>query len=86
MHKPDKVPVIDITKCTNCDKCVKVCSSKVICKKTNYECSKCIKYCLSIKAPCNPDHYIFCYEKCSACGFCVSICPVNAINWFKILK
>lgn len=84
MQKTEKVPVIDILKCINCDKCITACPKNIIYKKMEYSCSKCLKYCLSIQVPCNPKHYIFCYEQCDGCGLCVSVCPVDAINWFKI--
>ena len=83
-HHLEKVPIIDVAKCIKCDKCIEVCPTDAICKSGDYSCSKCIKYCLSIEVPCNPDHNVFCYEKCDSCGLCVSACSENAINWFKI--
>jgi Pyruvate/2-oxoacid:ferredoxin oxidoreductase delta subunit len=84
IKKPEKVPIINESKCINCDKCITACPKNAICKKANYNCSKCIKYCLSIKVPCNPEHYIFCYEQCDACGLCIPACPVDAIIWYKV--
>jgi Pyruvate/2-oxoacid:ferredoxin oxidoreductase delta subunit len=79
-----KIPIINVEKCTNCDKCIEICPTDAICKSNNYTCSKCIKYCLTMDVPCNPDHKVFCYEKCDSCGICVTSCPVNAITWFTI--
>jgi len=82
----NKIPVIDVAKCIDCEKCITVCPTNAICKNSSFSCSKCIKYCLTMKVPCNPDHYVFCYEQCDACGLCVSACRVDAIRWFEIKK
>ena len=86
MQYPKTVPFIDVAKCINCEECITVCPTNAICKQYSYSCSKCIKYCLSLEVPCNPDHYIFCYEQCDTCGLCVTACSVDAINWFEIPK
>lgn len=78
----NKIPVIDITKCTVCNKCINICKEKVIMKTDNQSCAKCIKYCIMMKVPCKPDNYSFNYLLCTACGDCVSICPEQAIYWF----
>jgi ferredoxin len=81
MKLPDKLPVVDETKCTSCGKCIAICPTHVICAKPNYSCSRCMKYCMTMNVPCNPDHYIFCYENCDACGKCIEICPTGAMHW-----
>ena len=79
-----ELPVIDIAKCINCENCILICPANAISKNSGYSCSKCIKYCLSFDVPCNPDHYIFCYEKCDSCGLCISACSAEAIGWHQI--
>ena len=86
MNKLELVPIIKTELCLNCDKCVAACPTNAIYKKVDVSCAKCIKYCIAMKVPCNPEHYIFCYEQCDACGKCVSVCPVDAVYWFKIPK
>ena len=83
-NKLESVPIIKSGLCINCDKCVAACPTEAILKSNDSACAKCIKYCISMEVPCNPEHYIFCYEKCDACSACVSACPVEAIDWFKI--
>ena len=83
-NKLELVPVIETGLCINCDKCIAACPVSAIFKTTDASCAKCIKYCISMKVPCNPDHYVFCYEHCNACGLCIPACPANAINWYKI--
>jgi Pyruvate/2-oxoacid:ferredoxin oxidoreductase delta subunit len=80
----EKVPIIDESKCSNCDTCFSVCPRNAIIKNVDYTCSKCIKYCITMEVPCNPEHKIFCYENCDTCGLCVTSCPENAISWFEI--
>ena len=84
MKKLEKVPVIDVAKCIDFEKCITTCPTNAIYKKIDSSCAKCIKYCISMKVPCNPDHYVFCYEHCDACGLCIPACPAEAINWYKI--
>lgn len=80
------LPIIDISKCTKCDKCLNICPHDVIIKASNTACAKCIKYCISIKVPCNPNNYVFCYDKCDSCGLCVSACKSEAIYWYKVVQ
>jgi Pyruvate/2-oxoacid:ferredoxin oxidoreductase delta subunit len=82
----DKLPVIDISKCTKCDKCFIICPHSAIVKETSSACARCIKYCISMKVPCNPENYVFCYEKCDMCGLCVSECTFDAIYWHNMIK
>jgi Pyruvate/2-oxoacid:ferredoxin oxidoreductase delta subunit len=86
--KADKIqlPVIDISKCTMCDKCIDNCPKESICKVSSSACAKCIKYCIAMKVPCNPNSYVFCYEQCDQCGLCVSVCDNAAIYWFKVIQ
>ena len=86
MNKNEAVPIVNTEKCIKCEKCVAACPKKAILKTIDSSCAKCIKYCISMKVPCNPDHYVFCYEHCDACGLCISACPVEAIHWFKITE
>jgi len=79
-----QLPVIDISKCTLCDQCLNICPQKAIVKVSSSSCAKCIKYCITMKVPCNPEHYVFCYETCDACGLCASVCKQGAIYWYKI--
>lgn len=81
MSKITKYPVIDETKCIDCEKCIPVCPENAIYTKPNYSCSRCMKYCISLEVTCNPKHYIINYDKCSACGACFDACPVTAISW-----
>ncbi len=78
------LPVIDISKCSNCDLCYIACTYGTINKRNSMACAKCIKYCFSINVPCNPEHYVFDYKHCNACGLCISVCKNKAIFWYKI--
>ncbi len=80
------IPVIDSSKCIRCDKCMIACPTGAIKNATNNTCAKCIKYCISMKVPCNPAHYVFSYKKCDACGLCVIACDVNAMYWVDKTK
>jgi Pyruvate/2-oxoacid:ferredoxin oxidoreductase delta subunit len=80
-----QLPVIDNSKCTKCDDCYIICPLGAIVKSSNTACAKCIKYCISMKVPCDPLNYVFCYEKCDSCGLCVSACKSEAIYWHKIV-
>lgn len=86
MKKIEFYPIIEKQLCTNCDKCIAACPTNAIYKENDASCAKCIKYCISMKVPCNPDHYVFCYEHCNACGLCIPACPVDAIEWYKVSK
>lgn len=77
----DQLPVIDLTKCIDCDKCIEACPKGAISKQQNYDCLKCIRYCLSKDIRCKPEHYIIFYKKCDACGLCIEACSHNAIHW-----
>lgn len=79
-----QLPVIDISKCTKCDKCYIICPHGAIVKESSSACAKCIKYCISMKVPCSPESYIICHEQCNACGLCFSYCPEQAIYWVTI--
>jgi len=35
-----------------------------------------------MEVPCNPEYIVFDYEKCDACGICVTACPYDAITMF----
>ena len=80
-----QLPVIDISKCRKCDRCLNICPHKAIVKISSPACAKCIKYCISMKVPCSPENYVFCYEKCDLCGLCVSVCKNDAIYWYKLV-
>jgi Pyruvate/2-oxoacid:ferredoxin oxidoreductase delta subunit len=80
------LPVIDYSKCTKCDECYINCPLRAIVKETSSACAKCVKYCISMKVPCNPENYVFCYEKCNMCGLCVSDCIYEAIYWHNMIK
>jgi Pyruvate/2-oxoacid:ferredoxin oxidoreductase delta subunit len=80
------LPVIDITKCINCDLCYIVCPKSVIHKVTSNACAKCIKYCISMKVPCDPQNYVIDYKQCDACGLCVSVCKSQAVYWYKVVN
>ncbi len=81
-----QLPVINDVKCISCDKCLIACPNGVIIKASDTSCQKCIKYCLSMEVPCNPNNYIFCYEKCDGCGICVTTCENEAIYWYRTDK
>jgi ferredoxin len=81
--KAERLPVIDMAVCTHCGKCIAVCPTGAIEKSTTITCAKCIKYCMTMDVPCNPEHYMFIYEKCDACGICIEECPHQAIYWFE---
>ena len=80
-----KIPVIDYTKCIKCDTCMNVCHTKTIRKEADYTCVRCVQYCRTMQVPCNPNHYVFCYEDCDSCGECVTSCPENAMYWMDIV-
>ena len=82
----NQIPVIDSDKCIRCEKCIIACPKNAIINSSNAACSKCIKYCLSMSVPCNPDHYIFCYEQCDSCGLCITACANDAIYWYNSMK
>ena len=82
----ERIPVIDKSKCTNCDKCVEVCHTNAILTSGNSACARCLHYCMSMEVPCNPGHYVFCYENCDSCGVCLDVCPVDAIYWLDSSK
>lgn len=86
MKIPDKIPVVDESKCTFCGKCIAICPTVVISAKPNYSCSRCMKYCLTMNVPCNPDHYFFAYENCDGCGKCVEVCPTGAMHWHIVAE
>jgi len=83
LKEMSKIPIIDPETCISCDKCLEICPHQVISKNNSDVCSKCIKYCISMEVPCNPDFYIFHYDKCDNCGLCIEICPTNSIIWFE---
>ena len=83
--KREQLPVIDFSKCIKCNDCYIICPVGAIVKESSAACAKCIKYCLSIKVPCNPEHNVFCYEKCDNCGLCVTECKSEAIYWYEIV-
>lgn len=85
-NKFERLPVIDASKCIDCEKCVAVCPENAIYKIVDVACAKCIKYCISMEVPCNPAHYIFCYDLCDACGKCVISCPSEVIHWQLLSK
>ena len=35
---------------------------------------------------CDPEYYMFVYDRCDACGICVEECPHQAIYWFEPYK
>ena len=80
-----QLPVIDISKCTNCDQCYNICPTDAIVKASGSACARCIKYCISMEVPCNPESYVFCYELCNVCGLCISACYNNAIYWHRLI-
>jgi Pyruvate/2-oxoacid:ferredoxin oxidoreductase delta subunit len=78
------LPVIEVSKCTNCDMCYIVCPKNAIRKVTSNACAKCIKYCISMEVPCNPESYVYDYKNCDSCGLCLMECPSKAIYWHKV--
>jgi ferredoxin len=78
----DTFPAIDVSKCTNCKKCIAACPVKAIQEYTSTGCSKCVKYCMTMKVPCRPEGIIFSYDVCDACGLCIAGCPEEAIYWY----
>lgn len=82
----NQVPVIDFTKCIKCKECISVCQENAILESSGTNCSRCIKYCLSLDVPCNPDQYIFVYERCNHCGLCIEKCTQSAIYLFNPVK
>jgi formate hydrogenlyase subunit 6/NADH:ubiquinone oxidoreductase subunit I len=81
---PSEVPVINYTLCTHCNQCVEVCLKNVIQSSETFTCSKCVKYCITMEVPCSPEHYVFNYRDCDACGLCFENCPAEALYWHKI--
>jgi Na+-translocating ferredoxin:NAD+ oxidoreductase RNF subunit RnfB len=70
----DRVPNIDITKCTGCRKCEAACPTKVI--EVLPASSQVLVTCHSKDK--GADTKKNCQVGCIACGICVKICPFNA--------
>ena len=79
-----QIPVIDSEKCIQCEKCIVICSNGAILNLFSFACSKCIKYCFSMEVTCTPNRFVFCYEQCDSCGFCIDECEQRAIYWYHI--
>ena len=81
----NRIPLIDMTQCVKCYKCINTCPhNAIVLKKNNagdYTCTKCVKYCLSMEVTCKPEDICIDYDICDSCGKCVEVCREGAISW-----
>ena len=81
----EQVPLIDMTLCVKCGKCINACPRTAITIRKSgddYSCKKCVKYCIMMEnVTCKPENLCIEYEKCDSCGACVSACEYGAVKW-----
>ena len=78
---PDRYPVIDSSRCTDCRDCISACPRDAIFDPLNVCCAKCVKYCMTLVVDCRREKPAIAIDRCDACGLCVDACPSGAIGW-----
>lgn len=74
---PDRIPIVDLVKCTACGKCVEACPKDVIALEAHV--GQVILHCHTRQSA--KDVRATCTIGCIACKACVKACPYDALGW-----
>ncbi len=70
-------PIIEQSKCKNCDKCVKACPTSALMPESGFDFTKCISYLTQTKEVISDDLASKMGNQIYGCDICQSVCPNN---------